>query len=1123
MGFVHLHLHTEYSLLEGFAKIDSVVEKAKKLHMEALAITDYGNMFGAVDFYKKAKVSGVKPIIGCEIYVETENQRKNDHLVLLCKNDIGYRNLIKLVSTGYTENFYYKPRVNKEQIKTHSEGLVAISAYNLGEVNRMIAMGMYEHAKKAALFYKEIFGGDYYLEMQNHGLPDEAKMNSVIARLASDIQVELVATNDVHYTDKEDAAAHDILLCIQTGKTIKDKERLRFPNREFYFNTEEEIRALFKDYPKAVDNTVEIANKCDFEFTFGKYHLPKFSNEDTFNSETFLRDLAMKGLKDKFRDYDKHVDRLEYELNIINDMGYNDYFLIVWDFVRFAKEQGIFVGPGRGSGGGSLVGYALNITTVNPIEYGLIFERFLNPERITMPDFDIDFEDDRRQEVIDYVNKKYGETHVAQIITFGTLAARAAIRDVGRVMGLSYSEVDSVAKAVPFELKITIDKALDKSPELREMLKDDTIRHVIENARKIEGVPRHTSTHAAGVVISEDEVSSYVPLYMSDGLISTQFTMKNLEKLGLVKMDFLGLRNLSIIKNALKNIEMTRGEVLDINTIDTRDEKTFDMLSKGDTLCIFQLESRGMKKFFRELKPRSISDIMVGISLYRPGPMESIPVYLKNKKNPSGIQYVTTELRDILEETYGCLVYQEQVMQIFRTIGGYSYAQSDLVRRAISKKNMAIMKKERERFIHGSEGSNLGATSNGLSVSQANAVFDDMVDFANYAFNKSHAASYAIVAYQSAYLKANYTKEFMASIMSSVMSSSSKLARYIKEARRYQIEILGPSINTSTQHFSVEGDAIRYGLKAIKNVGNSIIKEIIRVRDRRAFRSFDDFLNRMDTSHLNKKAIECMIKAGVFDEFGVTKRQLLSEYELDIENIHKSSRRNAEGQLDLFGNMEVEKTSNIGEYDEATLSAFEKEVLGVYLTSHPLSKYDDLSRRLNCDSVLELKELDESSDNKKVNLIVSKLKLDIKGTKNAKDMGFVLVEDEFDSIEVIAFSKTFAMYKNILMKEKFLYIKGRLSIKADQSPKIILDEVKKADRIALKPKLYVRISGWDEVDELKGLLSEHSGSSDIVLYNAKTSKAKMFKSIKVDITKEFVKTLSSKYGKENVLVKWEEI
>ncbi len=1123
MGFVHLHLHTEYSLLEGFAKIDSVVEKAKQLNMEALAITDYGNMFGAVDFYQKAKRSGIKPIIGCEVYVETENQRKNDHLVLLCKNEIGYKNLIKLVSFGYTENFYYKPRLTKEQIRKRSEGLIAISAYNLGEVNRMIQMGMVEHAKKVALFYKDIFGSDYYLEIQHHGLRNESKINSVLARLAKEIEVELVATNDVHYTDKEDAAAHDILLCIQTGKTIKDTDRIRFPNREFYFKTEEEMRALFQDYPKAIDNTVEIANKCHFEFTFGKYHLPKFSNDATFHSESFLRELAMKGLKEKFDDYDKHLDRLEYELNIINDMGYNDYFLIVWDFVRFAKEQGIFVGPGRGSGGGSLVGYALNITTVNPIEYGLIFERFLNPERITMPDFDIDFEDDRRQEVIDYVNEKYGETHVAQIITFGTLAARAAIRDVGRVMGLSYAEVDKVAKAVPFELKITIDQALQKSPELRGMLKEDNVRQLIENARKIEGVPRHTSTHAAGVVISEDEVSSYVPLYMSDGLISTQFTMKNLEKLGLVKMDFLGLRNLSIIKNALKNIEITKHEVLDINRIDTKDKKTFDMLSRGDTLCIFQLESRGMKTFFRELKPRSISDIMVGISLYRPGPMESIPVYLRNKKNPNDIKYVTDELRDILADTYGCLVYQEQVMQIFRKIGGYSYAQSDLVRRAISKKDMAIMKKEREGFIHGSDGSNLGATSNGLSVSQANAVFDDMVDFANYAFNKSHAASYAIVAYQSAYLKANYTKEFMASIMSSVMSSSSKLARYIKEARRYQIEILGASINKSYKNFSVEGDAIRYGLKAIKNVGNSIIKEIIRVRDRRAFHSFDDFLNRMDPSHLNKKAIECMIKAGVFDEFGVTRRQLLSEYELDIDNIHKSSRRNAEGQLDLFGNMEMEKTSTIGEYDEATLSKFEKEVLGVYLSSHPLSKYDDLSRRLNCDSVLDLKELDELSDNKSVKLIVSKLKLDIKGTKQAKDMGFVLVEDEFDSIEVIAFSKTFAKYKNILMKETFLYIKGRLSIKADQTPKIILDEAKKVDRIELKPTLYIRISSWDEIDDLKSLLGEYNGRSDVVLYNATTSKAKAFKNITVNITKELIQTLSVKYGKGNVLVKWEEI
>ncbi len=1116
MGFVHLHLHTEYSLLEGFAKMDSVLEKAKKLNMEAVAITDFGNMFGAVDFYKKAKLRGIKPIIGCEVYVETSNDRKNDHLVLLCKNDIGYRNLIKLVSYGYTDNFYYKPRVTKELLATHSEGLVALSAYNLGEVNRSLTLGAYEAAKKIVAFYKDIYGDDYYLEIQNHGLASEMRMNQVLKKLSNETGVKLVATNDVYYTEKDDAYAHDILTCIQTGQTLQDHDRVRLPNREFYFKDELEIRALFTEYHDAVERTVEISNKCNFDFTFGQYHLPAFSKDADFDSESTLRELSINGLKKKFDNYRDHMPRLEYELSIINDMGYNDYFLIVWDFVRFAKENGIFVGPGRGSGGGSLVGYALDITTVNPIKYDLIFERFLNPKRITMPDFDIDFEDDRRHEVIDYVNEKYGKSHVAQIITFGTLAARAAIRDTGRVMGLSLALVDKVAKAVPFELKMTIDKALNQSSELKKMLKDPDVKNLINNARKIEGVPRHASTHAAGVVISKEEVSNYVPLYQSDGVISTQCTMVNLEELGLVKMDFLGLRNLSIIKNSINNIKESRGETLDIDTIDTEDKATFDMLSRGDTLGVFQLESRGMRNFFRELKPTSIEDIIAGISLYRPGPMDSIPKYIKNKKNPARIEYVSSELKDILYKTYGCLVYQEQVMEIFRKIGGYTYAQSDLVRRAISKKKMDVMQRERERFIK-------GAINNSLTVNESDMIYNDMVDFAKYAFNKSHAAGYAIVAYQSAYLKANYTKEFMAAIMSSVMSSSAKLAQYIKETRKYKIDILSPSINYSYHNFSVEGDSIRFGLLAIKNVGTSIIREIIKVRNKSKFTSFDDFINRMNASYLNKRAIESMIKAGVFDEFGVSRRELLNGYEIDIENIHKSSRRNAEGQMDLFGEIEPKRQVALKEYDEATLLGFEKEVLGVYLSSHPLSKYSALSRKLECDNVLELKELDESSDNKLVKLIVTKVKMDIKGTKKGTDMAFLMVEDEFDSIELIVFDKTFMKYKRVLSKEKAFLITGRVSKRSDGVTKIIMQDVFKLDEVQLKAKLYIRVNDWIMVDDIKDKLKKSPGESSVVLYNSKTSKAKMFNDVKVEVTKEFIKKLQILYGKENVLVKWEQI
>ncbi|HKL10029.1 MAG TPA: DNA polymerase III subunit alpha, partial [Clostridia bacterium] len=843
-GFAHLHVHTEYSLLDGYARINEIFKEVKSLGMEAVAITDHGSMFGVVDFYKKALKEGIKPIIGCEVYTAPRTMKDRDsskdknagHLVLLAENNEGYKNLIKLVSKAYIEGFYYKPRIDYELLKEHTEGIIALSACLAGDVQRLIMERNPEKAREKARCLSEMFGKDnFYLELQDHGIPEQKLVNQELVKMSKELEIPLVATNDVHYIRKEDSRAHDILLCIQTGKILSDTERMKFPTDEFYLKSREEMAELFDYAPQALENTVEIAERCNVTFDFDQIYLPEFDvPEETANNE-YLRKLCLKGLSERYGEVTEELlERFEYEIGVIEEMGYVDYFLIVWDFIRFAKESGIVVGPGRGSCGGSIVAYVLKITDVDPIRYNLIFERFLNPERITMPDIDIDFEDDRRQEVIEYVVEKYGKEKVAQIITFGTMAARAAIRDVGRVLDVPYGDVDRIAKLVPTDLGITIGKALEISSEFKSLYdSDQNSKYLIDNALKLEGMPRHASTHAAGVVISKDAVDEYVPLYLHDDSVVTQFTMGLLEELGLLKMDFLGLRNLSVIKNALKFIEINQCKKIDLTAITFDDAEVFGMISKGDTLGVFQLESAGMRQFMKELKPESFEDIIAGISLFRPGPMDSIPVYIKNKNNPKEIKYVHESLRGILDVTYGCLVYQEQVMQVVRELGGYSYGRSDLVRRAMSKKKMDVMQKERQYFIHGKNGDNgtieiEGCMRKGVPEEAANKIFDDMIDFAKYAFNKSHAAAYAILAYQTAYLKRYYPVEFMAALLTSVTGNSAKVAQYIQDCKRMGINVLPPDINTSYKHFTVNGGNINFGLLAIKNVGKGIIASTIK-------------------------------------------------------------------------------------------------------------------------------------------------------------------------------------------------------------------------------------------------------------------------------------------------------
>ena len=1038
MEFTHLHVHTEYSLLDGSSKIKEITSRAKELGMKSLAITDHGVMYGVIDFYKAAKEVGIKPILGCEVYVAPgsrfdkqpgESESRYYHLVLLAENNTGYKNLMKIVSRGFTEGFYYKPRVDYEVLEQFHEGIIALSACLAGEVQRYLARGMYEAGCEAAKRYEGIFGkGNFFLELQDHGIPEQKYVNPQLIRMSQELGIDLVCTNDVHYTYAQDADAHDILLCIQTGKKVTDENRMRYDGGQYYLKSPEEMAELFPYAPQALENTCKIAERCNVEIEFGVTKVPHFEVPQGFDSWTYLNHLCNEGMKRRYPDADEEKKkRLEYELSVIHKMGYVDYFLIVWDYINYAKTHGIAVGPGRGSAAGSIVSYCLGITDIDPIKYSLIFERFLNPERVSMPDIDVDFCYERRQEVIDYVVEKYGKDCVVQIVTFGTMAARAVIKDVGRVLDLPYAMVDNIAKMVPREIGITIDKAIQENPDLRNAYENDAQVHdLIDKSKRLEGLPRHASMHAAGVLISQKAVDEYVPVATgADGAVVAQFVMTTLEELGLLKMDFLGLRTLTVIQDAEK-LARKKNPEFSIDNINYEDKNVYDMISTGKCEGIFQLESAGMKNFMKELKPQSIEDLIAGISLYRPGPMDFIPQYIKGKNNPGDITYDCPMLEPILKPTYGCIVYQEQVMQIVRDLAGYSLGRSDLVRRAMSKKKTSVMEKERQNFIYGNPEENVpGCISNGIDEKTANKIYDDMIDFAKYAFNKSHAACYAVVAYQTAYLKTYYPVEFMAALMTSVVDNTDKVAGYIYACRQMNIQMLPPDVNTSDMEFSVEDNAIRFGLSAVKSLGRPTIKAIIDERNKSRFTSMQDFISRLYTD-LNKRTLENLIKSGAFDTFGNNRRQMMSVYARMLDNEAKQGKDAISGQMSLFDLVDESEKSqfeikmpDVSEYTKEDILAFEKEVLGVYVSGHPLDEYAAMWKK-HISAMSTDFELDDETGEPKVKvdskatiggMIMAK---SVKPTKTGQLMAYLTIEDLVGTVEVIVFPRTFSTYRNII-------------------------------------------------------------------------------------------------------------
>lgn len=1066
--FTHLHVHTEYSLLDGSAKIKELVSRAKELNMDSIAITDHGAMYGVIDFYKEAKSQGIKPIIGCEVYVASKSRFSKDntgfnysHLVLLAENNEGYQNLIKLVSYGFIEGFYYKPRIDMELLKKYHKGLIACSACLAGAVSRNILNVSYEKAKEVALEYDEIFGrGNFFLEMQDHGLKEQQIVNHALMRMSKETGIPLICTNDSHYIYKEDSVPHDILLCIQTGKTVKDTDRMRYEGGQFYLKSPDEMYELFPYCEEALENTWKIANRCNVEFKFHDLKLPRFDVPEGKTASEYLRELCFDGFYKKYENpSDELRDRLVYELDTIEKMGYVDYFLIVWDFIKYSKDNGIIVGPGRGSAAGSLVSYCLSITTIDPVKYDLIFERFLNPERVSMPDIDVDFCYERRQEVIDYVIRKYGEDHVAQIITFGTLAARAAIKDVGRALAMPYADVDRVSKMIPTELGITIKKALDMNPELLKAYnEEEDTKRLIDTSMRLEGLPRHSSTHAAGVVICREPVMEYVPLNSNDGAITTQYTMTTLEELGLLKMDFLGLRTLTVIQNAVKEIERIHNISLDIDNIPDDDEKVYEMISQGKTEGVFQLESNGMKQFMRELQPNRLEDLIAGISLYRPGPMDFIPKYIKGKNNQNDIQYTHESLKPILNTTYGCIVYQEQVMQIVRDLAGYSLGRSDLVRRAMSKKKESVMIEERKNFVYGIEGEVPGCVKNGIPVDVAEKIFDEMTDFAKYAFNKSHAACYAVVGYQTAWLKYHYPVEFMAALMTSVMDNTTKVSGYIDECKKMGIQLLPPDINEGYAHFSVFDGKIRFGLGAIKNVGRNVIKAIVSDREQNGYyKSLTEFCNRLDGGELNKRCIESFIKSGAFDSFGGKRSQYMEAYKNIVDGVGKAKKNNIEGQINLFDmgfdddsqseNAYTDVLLDMDEYPENVILSMEKEVLGIYVSGHPLSSYEeDLRRKTSCSSIDFMLETREEKGSVKDNqsVIIGGLisKVTKKYTRNNNQMAFISIEDMQGVVEVVVFPNVYEKFAHIIKEENVVIINGRANISDEEDGKIICEGIK---------------------------------------------------------------------------------
>jgi len=1148
VNFTHLHVHTEYSLLDGSNKINEYVSRVKELGMKSAAITDHGVMFGCIDFYKAAKAAGIKPILGCEVYVapgsrfDKEKGKEEDryyHLVLLAETQEGYQNLIKIVSYGFVEGFYYKPRVDMELLEQYHEGIIALSACLAGEVARNLARGFYEEGKEAALRYEKIFGkGNFFLELQDHGIPEQRQVNHELIRMSRETGIELVATNDVHYTYSSDAEAHDILLCVQTGKSLKDENRMRYEGGQYYVKSEEEMRRLFPYAPEAIENTGKIAERCNVEIEFGVTKLPKFDVPDGYTAWEYLNKLCFEGLDKRYTDNKEELKkRLNYELGVIKDMGYVDYFLIVWDFIRYAREQGIMVGPGRGSAAGSLVSYTLGITKLDPIKYDLLFERFLNPERVSMPDIDVDFCFERRQEVIDYVVEKYGKDQVVQIVTFGTMAARGVIKDVGRVMDVPYVQCDTIAKMIPQELNITIDKAMKANPELKKIYEtDETVRKLIDMSRRLEGLPRHTSMHAAGVVISQKPVMEYVPLSRgSDGSLVTQFTMTTLEELGLLKMDFLGLRTLTVIQNAEKLVRRDKGIELDMDKIDYEDKKVYGMLGAGKTEGVFQLESTGMKNFMKELKPGNLEDIIAGLSLYRPGPMDFIPQYIKGKNNPDEIHYDCPELEPILKATYGCIVYQEQVMQIVRSLGGYTLGRSDLVRRAMSKKKASVMEKERQNFVYGNEEEGVpGCIHRGISEKTANKIYDDMIDFAKYAFNKSHAAAYAVVSYQTAFLKYYYPVEYMAALMTSVIHNPSKVAEYILSSRKMQIEILPPDINFGESEFSADHGAIRYGLSAIKSLGAPMIRAIVEERNENGkYQSLRDFIERMSGRELNKRAIENLIKAGALDQVAGNRRQKLMVYAEIVDAVNQEKKNAMTGQMSLFDLISDEEKEayeiqmpKVEEYSKEELLSFEKEVLGVYISGHPLEEYEERWRKNITARTVDF-QIDEELGTSKAGdgeiaviggIITNKT---VKYTRNNKVMAFLTIEDLVGTVEVVVFPNDYEKNVQKMEEDSKVFIRGKVQGDADKASKLICEKIYSFDDV---PKeLWVQFETKEdyltEENEFLKLLSGSRGTDRVIIY-VRTPKSIKYLGIEksVKINETLLGKLYEKYGMDNVKV-----
>lgn len=1155
MQFCHLHTHTEYSLLDGEASIKKLVARVKELGMDSCAITDHGSMYGVVDFYREAKAQGIHPVIGCEVYMAPRSRfdkvhdidNKTSHLILLAENQKGYKNLIKLVSAGYIDGFYYKPRIDFEMLKEHSEGIIALSACIAGEVPKALLRGDYDEAKKIALKYAEVLGKDnYFLEIQDHGLSEQKRIIPDMLRLSEETGIGLVATNDIHYLKKEDAKYQDVLMCIQMEKKVDDPDRMKFETEEFYIKSPEEMMSLFEYVPQAIENTEKIAKRCNVDFDFGTRHLPAYAVPDGKDAFEYLRELCQSGLEKRYSPVsDELQKRLDYELGVIKSMGFVDYFLIVWDFIHFAKNNGVMVGPGRGSAAGSIVAYSLGITTVDPIKYGLIFERFLNPERVSMPDIDIDFAPNGRQKIIDYVVEKYGEGQVAQIITFGTMKAKLAIRDVGRALDIPYAEVDKVAKLVPFDLKMTISKALDISTELHALYENDPqIKELLDTSMALEGLPRHASTHAAGVVITSEPIVNYVPLQLnSENFITTQFTKDTVENLGLLKMDFLGLRNLTVIENAVKIIKRTRGIDLNMDEIDYDCKEVYELISSGNTDGVFQLESAGMQSFMQELKPDTLEDVIAGIALYRPGPMEQIPRYIKSKKNPKTIKYKHPLLKNILDVTYGCMVYQEQVLEIVRTLAGYSLGKADSMRRVISKKKADQMVIERKNFIYGSDDGDIpGCIKNGIDEQTAISIFDEINDFANYAFNKSHAAAYAFVTYQTAYLKTFYPVEYMASLISSI-DDLDKINHYIANCKEMGIDRLPPDVNKSEDTFTVENNSIRFGLSAVKNVGRAMILNLVSERKNNGeFKTFSDFIDRMAGRDMNKRALEGLISCGAFDSMGVKRSQLLAVYEKALDGTAKAARDNVAGQMSLFDTIEEQSEMqfpNIDELDKKTMLKMEKQSTGLYFSGHPMEEYTDKIKKLtkyNISDVLTSVHKDEDGnyhavegglqDGDMMIICAAIASRKNKTTRSNAQMAFLNVEDVYGSVECIVFPKVLNEFSPLLQEDNLVAIACRLSIREDEAPKILMQSVQLLDEALMAKKepkrLYIQLETRND-ENLKNVekyLSPYQGDMEVRLFFKDTRKmSSVPRRLWFNGTENAIYDLKNIFGEDNVKIK----